>query len=203
MKQLSLILNVILLLAVAYLYYHEFGSKKSVRAVATVKDSSGNVINNAGARIAYVDLDSLNEHITFIKDKRKELEAEQKAIENEYIRGMRGLETQRDNFLKRGNSITQQEAERFQNQLIQQQQTIEERKNNSAQRLSEKSVKFLEDLQKNLKAFLNDYNSSKNFTYILTTGTGLDYMVYRDSTLNITKEVIDGMNNKLAGTEKK
>jgi hypothetical protein len=42
-----------------------------------------------------------------------------------------------------------------------------------------------------------DYNKEKNYLYILTTGTGLDYMVYKDSTLNITEDVVVGMNEKL------
>ena len=33
--------------------------------------------------------------------------------------------------------------------------------------------------------------------YIFTTGTGLDYMVFKDSTLNITSDVINGMNAKM------
>jgi hypothetical protein len=38
--------------------------------------------------------------------------------------------------------------------------------------------------------------------YIITTGTGLDYMVYKDSTLNITNDVIKGMNEKMKAAVK-
>lgn len=55
----------------------------------------------------------------------------------------------------------------------------------------------MDDIQKKLKDFLIDYNKEKKYLYILTTGTGLDYMVYKDSTLNITDEVVQGMNEKL------
>ena len=48
----------------------------------------------------------------------------------------------------------------------------------------------MDDIHKKLKDFLNEYNKSKNYQYILTTGTGLDYMLYKDSTFNITKDVI-------------
>ena len=33
--------------------------------------------------------------------------------------------------------------------------------------------------------------------YIFTTGTGMDYMVYKDSSMNITDDVIEGMNEKM------
>ena len=55
----------------------------------------------------------------------------------------------------------------------------------------------MDEIQKNLKEFLTDYNKEKGYSYILTTGTGLDYLVYKDSAYNITADVIDGMNQKL------
>jgi outer membrane protein len=197
MKHFSTILNGVLLLAVAFLYYHAFGNKKEVTSATKTTLTAADPKNAIKAPIAYVELDSLNEKITFIREKRKELEAEQKAIETEWESGYRGLENQKNNFLKKGEAITQQMAEEFQGQLIQQQQKIDGKKQNLTQKLSEKSYKFMDDIQKKLKDFLVDYNKEKNYLYILTTGTGLDYMVYKDSTLNITNDVVKGMNEKL------
>ena len=78
-----------------------------------------------------------------------------------------------------------------------QQQQIEEKKQNLTQKLSEKSYNFMEDIQKNLKQFLADYNKEKNYMYIFTSGTGLDYMVYKDSAYDITKDVVEGMNKRM------
>ena len=196
MKNISLVLNAVLVLAVGVLYYLHFATNKSsaVKAKSTVS-----ITSPIGARppIAYVELDSLNERITFIKTKRKELESEQRAIENEWESGYRSLENQKNNFLKKGAAITQEEAQQFQGVLIQQQQQIDGKKQELNQKLSEKSFKFLEGIQKQLKEFLEEYNKEKNYMYIFTTGTGLDYMVYKDSALNITDDVIEGMNAKI------
>lgn len=197
MKHFSTILNGVLLLAVAFLYYHAFGNKKQVSSATKTTLTATDSKKAIKAPIAYVELDSLNEKISFIREKRKELEAEQKAIETEWENGYRNLENQKNNFLKKGDAITQQMAEEFQGQLIQQQQKIDGKKQNFTQKLSEKSYKFMDDIQKKLKDFLVDYNKEKNYLYILTTGTGLDYMVYKDSTLNITDDVVKGMNEKL------
>ena len=197
MKNLSLVLNIVLLAAVAFLYAKVFSSssKETTVTKTTIKENIGDTSIKAG--IAFVELDSLNEKINYIKDRRKELEAEQKAIENEWQNGYRGLENRKNEFLKRGKSITQQEAEQFQGELMQQQQQIDGKKQNSTQNLSEKSYKLMDDIQKKLKDFLNDYNRNKKYQYILTTGTGLDYMLYKDSTFNITYDVIKGMNEKM------
>lgn len=197
MRHFSTILSVILLLAVAFLYYHVFANKTPTAGVAKTTSSTASIKEAIHAPIAYVELDSLNEKIVYIKEKRKVLEAEQRAIETEWQNGYRGLETQKNNFIKKGDAITQQMAEQFQGELIRQQQKIDEKKQMLTQKLSERSYKFMDDIQKKLKDFLTEYNKQKNYMYILTTGTGLDYMVYKDSTLNITDDVVNGMNEKL------
>jgi outer membrane protein len=147
--------------------------------------------------IAYFDLDSLNENISYIKNNRKQMESEQQAIENEWENAYRNLEKQKNDFLKRGASITQSEAEVFQNKLLQQQEEVDTKKQNASQRLNQRSYKFSEELQQKLKKFLEDYNKDKVYNYIFTVGTGLDYLIYKDSSMNITKDVIDGMNEIL------
>lgn len=190
----------ILILAVVFLYYYVFTNKKNAVSLAKTTSSTASIKEAVHAPIAYVELDSLNEKINYIREKRKLLEAEQKAIETEWQNGYRGLENQKNNFMKKGDAITQQMAEQFQGELIQQQQKIDEKKQNLTQKLSERSYKFMDDIQKKLKDFLTEYNKEKNYMYILTTGTGLDYMVYKDSTLNITDDVVNGMNEKLRKT---
>ena len=196
MKQFSIILNIILLLAVGYLYFIHFsGSKKE------------NLVGNAVTKhvdsclgepiIAYVDLDSLNNNVNFIKLRKKELEVEQNNIANEYESAYRDMENEKNNFLKRGNAITQKEAEDFQAKLIQRQQQIESTKQSKAQNLAQKGAKIMEDLQAKMKGFLSEYNKDKKYTYILATGTGLDYLFYKDSSRNITTEVVKGLNEMM------
>ena len=201
MKNLSLVLNIVLFAAVGVLYYLHFSAKSAKdvkpKMVAKTVDAVAGKAN-----IAYVELDSLNENITYIKNKRKELEAEQKAIETEWENGYKNLENKKNNFLKKGNAITQEMAQQFQGELMQEQQQIDEKKQSLSQRLNEKSYKFMDDIQKKLKDFLAEYNSEKNYMYIFTTGTGLDYMVYKDSSMNITADVIAGMNEKMNSTAK-
>ncbi len=197
MKNLSLMLNGVLFVAVGILYFLHFSGKKTTEPKQALTATKPAVSNGNQPLIAYVELDSLNENISYIKNKRKELEAEQKAIETEWESGYKSLENKKNNFLAKGNAITQEMAQQFQGQLLQEQQQIDEKKQSLSQRLNDKSYKFMDDIQKKLKEFLAEYNSQKNYTYIFTTGTGLDYMVYKDSSLNITGDVIAGMNEKM------
>jgi outer membrane protein len=203
MNRFSTILNIFLLVAVIVLYYLHFSASNSKKSTipnltnTSVRDSAKNYSN-----IAYVELDSLKENITFMKEGRRELEIEQKAVETNWNNGIKSLENQRNNFLKKGSSVSQEDAQEFQIKFAEQQQTLEENRQVAMQKLNEKNFKFIDDMQKKLKEFLSEYNSEKKFQYILTNGTGLEYLVYKDTTLNITNDVIKGMNEKLKAATK-
>jgi outer membrane protein len=195
MKQFSTVLNIVLIAAVALLYYFYFsGTKKAGQAGNTVK----HVDSCLGTQvIAYIDLDSLNNNVDYIKHRKKELELEQSQIVSEYQAAYQQMEADRNNFIKRGSAITQQEAEDFQEKLQQRQQLVESNRQVKGQKLAEKSAKTMDDMQTKLKAFLNEYNKDKKYSYILATGTGLDYLFFKDSTKNITQDVIKGLNEIL------
>ena len=197
MKQFSIFLNIILLGAVGVLYYLHFSTSKTKNPPRKYLANSHKDTCSAGPGIAYVELDSLNNNVVFIKERKKELELEQKQILNEYESACRQQETEKNNFIKRGNSITQTEAETFQAKWMQRQQELDAAKQSKGQRLAEKGGKIMEDVQVTLKDFLNEYNKDKRYSYILATGGGFDYLFFKDSTQNITNEIIKGLNERM------
>lgn len=197
MKNLSITLNIILLVAVGVLYYLHFSGGKQKSKTPLIKTSILNDSSAGHSLIAYIELDSMYNQISYISTKRKELEAEQRGIETEWQNGYRGLENKKNEFLKKGAAITDAMAQEFQGDLMQQKERIDSRKEQLTEKLSEKQYRFMDDIQKKLKDFLASYNDQRQFSYIFTTGTGLEYMAYKDSALNITADVINGMNEKL------
>lgn len=198
MKNILIALNLLLVGAVGYLYYHNFSGKGLDKSSHKNNNSLNPKDSNCNrAHIAYVELDSMYENITYIKTRRNEIEAKLKRIETEWQSSMSNLKAKQDNFVKKGMATTQQEIEQFQNMLVKEQQQIEQKKQSQGQELNDENFKFNEDLQKKLKEFLLEYNKEKKYMYILTTGTGFEYLVYKDPALDITNDVIKGMNEKM------
>ena len=52
----------------------------------------------------------------------------------------------------------------------------------------------MENIQNKLKAYINDYNKDKKYSYIFATGTGVDNILYKDSVHNITSDIVKGFN---------
>lgn len=198
MKQFSLILNILLVAAVGVLFYLHFSiaKKQSAQtgrnnpsASSTGKDSCAK-----GSLIAYVEIEAIYDSVNYIKLKQKDIESKQSAISNTLQSEAMKLETEKNEFLKRGNSITQAEYEAFEKEYFNKQRNLEEKKQNELQGLATARNQAMESIQKDMRIFLNDYNTNKGYSYIFATGTSLEYMLYKDSTHNITPEVIKGLN---------
>lgn len=202
MKQLSLILNIILLAAVGVLYYLHFSGGKKDKKVADVTASTAKVNCPQGSSlIAYVELDSLYGNIPSIKKAKIEMEAQQKDIQSDYERSINALYQERDVFSKKIN-ITQHDVDTFQAGFTKRQQEVENAKQGRIEDLSSRSARIMQETQTKLKNFLDEYNQQKKYTYIFATGTGLDYMFYKDSALNITQDVLKGLNSKTESDNK-
>ncbi|NOT90135.1 OmpH/Skp family outer membrane protein [Ferruginibacter sp.] len=198
MNKLSVAINIILVAAIGFLYYYNFSGKTTKEVLSNIPSLSKNKegYNNQN-KIAYVELDSLNENITYFKKRRKELEQLQKQIEAKISNDYRSLENQQNSFIQKNPNATPEQIQSIRAQLAQGQQDIEVEKQKKTQELNQKSFELMESIQKNLKDFLTEYNKEKKYQYILTTGSGIDYLIYKDSTLDITKDVIRGMNEKM------
>jgi outer membrane protein len=198
MKLFSTILNIVLLIAVGVLYFLHFSSGKKNNYNSNALHSNHKENVNTFQQLAYVELDSINNNVSFIKIRKKELESEQKLIMNEYENACRQQEIEKNNFIKRGSAISQEEAEVFQSKWLAKQQDVETTKQSKGQRLAAKGSKIMEDMQTTLKDILNDYNKDKRFAYIFATGAGFDYLFYKDSCQNITADIVKGLNDKMS-----
>jgi outer membrane protein len=60
--------------------------------------------------------------------------------------------------------------------------------------ISTDGVKMLEELKGKIDAFLVEYNKDKKYSYIFSTSSSMNVLFYKDSSNNITNEVVAGLN---------
>ncbi|SHM95808.1 OmpH family outer membrane protein [Chitinophaga sp. CF418] len=169
---------------------------------AAAKD--GSVASNSSFIIAYVDIDTVEAHYEYFKEKKSELEKKQQAIDNELQANVRALQNEAADFQRKANGMTQAEGEATQRALYNKQQQLEGKAQNMRSQYAEQENKFNEELQKRLNDFLAKYNSNKRYAYILSYRTGASNVLYKDEKYDITNEVIKGLNEANASaTEKK
>lgn len=168
---------------------------------AAAKDDS--VASNNSFIIAYVDIDTVEAHYEYFKEKKAELEKKQQAIDNELQANVRALQNEAADFQRKANGMTQSEGEATQRALYNKQQQLEGKAQAMRSQYAEQENKFNEELQKRLNDFLTKYNSDKRYAYILSYRSGASNVLYKDEKYDITNEVIKGLNEANVSAEEK
>jgi len=195
MKNFQTILLLILTAAVAVLFVLHFSGKKSpVESVKQNSRDSGNANASRQLSVAYIDLDTIQKYYEYFKLKNADIERDKQRIENQVQAELNKLEKDRVEFLKKGQAITQVEAEKFQQeyqaryqQIGQTQQTLQ------SQHLSNQS-KAIEDIEKRINEYLKEFNKSGKYNFIFSTQEGNPTLYFKDTAFNITPEVLKGLN---------
>jgi outer membrane protein len=194
MKNVLLVWNIILTALAGYLLYSHLNTGGSVKAgvKSPVSDSS----NNGVFRIAYLDMDSIESNWEMVK----EVKVEQTKQEEEYSTSVNQLDITYRNKVNELNektkspSMTKEEYERGQMDLMQ----LQERLKNRKMELDQKYQNFVMtrnlNIKKKIEDFLKEYNKNKYYSYILVYDPGFIY--YKDEAYNITGDVIKGLNER-------
>ena len=93
---------------------------------------------------------------------------------------------------KKAQTMTPQEQEAAMNEMNEMQQNLQIRKQNSDNELLSYNSKMNDDILNRIQNFLKKYNSDGKYSYVFSYQPGL--MFYKDSTLDITADVIKGLN---------
>jgi outer membrane protein len=193
MKNISLALNVILVVAIAVLYYLHF--KKPVAtetSAASVKDSVL-PFPKSDVSIVYVNTDSLLHNLDFYKTRKAEFEAKEEKIKNDLKSESDKLQSDYETYQQHGGVMTDAEKQKTEEQFMMRQQSLMKKKDEMVERLDNDQAKFSDDLYSKLTSYLKEYNKGKNYTYIFGYQKGGGILLANDS-LDVTRQILEGLN---------
>lgn len=194
MKNFQTILLLLLTAAVAVLFVLHFSGKKS--PLETVKKSSRDTASTSPEQlhVAYIDLDTIQKYYEYFKLKNADIERDKQRIENQIQSELNKLEKDRIEFLKKGQAITQMEAEKFQQEYQTRYQQIGQRQQTLQGQHLESQAKAIDDIQKKINDYLKEFNKSGQYNFIFSTQEGNPTLYYKDTAFNITTQVVKGLN---------
>ena len=202
MKNFLLPLNIILTIAVAALFFLFF-NQKPAKVEAKGKTVSTDTFTQKELKIAYVDLDSIQENYTYYKEKMDEFERRKDNADRDLNNAFQKIENERIAFVQKGNAITQVEAENFQREYTRKMQNLETQKKSLENNIQQDGVKTMEELKKKINEFLLEYNQTKGYSYIFSYSSTINVLFYKDTALNVTNEVVSGLNDSYNKTKGK
>jgi len=197
MKNFLLVFNCVLLLLVGYLYYLHFQHDK--KPAETVHSSSA-ANSNEKSKVAYIDLDSLQNNYSYYKKIKADFERKQSAANDEITAMQKKYQSRAMQLQQKAATMNQKEQEEAMQEMNKMQQDLQARKQSIDNELYNYNSKMKEDILTRIQDFLKDYNKDGKYSYIFSYEPG--FMFYKDSTLNITPDVVAGL-NKLDSENKK
>ncbi|MBN1599622.1 MAG: OmpH family outer membrane protein [Bacteroidales bacterium] len=195
MKNLSTIINAVTLAAVLVLYilFFKGSGKETEVGDHTVKDSLPEV---AGG-IVYINIDTvLNSYEMYfdiqadLQDKLKTSEAQLAGKEKSLRKEMEDFQYKIDRQL-----VTRSEAAEIQQQLMQKEQALYQLQNNLQLQLAEEEQVAQRKVLNSIMEYLKSLESTESYQFVLGTTFGGN-ILYAHEDLNITKMVINGLNEK-------
>jgi outer membrane protein len=194
MKQLNTIITAILAVAVAILFYLQFsGSRQAKSSISAVTGDSSSVSNQG--KIAYFEMDSIEQKYLYIKEVQANLKQREQAINGELLGMKNGYLGRIQQLQSKAATMSQQEGEAAQAEINQMERNMQQREAKLAQDLQEQQFKLMQDINKKIEEYMTDYNQAKGYSYIISRQSG-DFIYFKDTTLNITADVIKGLNER-------
>lgn len=197
MKSGLLVFNTVLLVLIGILFYLHFSGKKTaVAQVAGVKNGGTTTQQTAdkGFRIAYFEMDSLENSFAMVKDVKDELERKEHAMTTELRRLEKGYKDKLDRYQGQAATMNQVQSEMATKDMMQMQQQIQGRKQALDQEYQDFYMRKMKDVKTKIEDYLKEYNNDKRYSFIFAYEPGLFY--YRDTLYDITGDVITGLNQR-------
>ena len=188
-----LILNVVLLLAVCVLFYLHFSGDKKTEKKITPQQASSSAAPKSDFRIAYFEMDSIENSFSMVKDVKNELGREEDRMNGEMAGLEKNYRQKIAQLQKQAESgMSQVQSEMANREVLQLQDNIRGRKQELDQKYQDLYMRKMREVKTKIEEFLKTYNDQKGYTYIFAYEPGLFY--YRDTAYNITNDVIKGLN---------
>lgn len=192
MRNLSILFNFILLIAVGVLYWLHFKSNTGRSNPVPSK-----VINfgDKNIKIAYVNIDSINENYNFYKDKRSDYQKKYDAFDNQVSAKARKLQEDFMKYQEEAEKMSMEKRYYTEEDLKKRDEELAEQRDRLTNQLAEEQAKLQEEFTNRVLNYLNKYNEEKGYDFILgyVKGGGV---LYANDSLNITDEILNGLNEE-------
>ena len=166
--------------------------------------SNGEKAAPEAGSIVYLQLDSVVNNYDMFNDLKSKLEEKVQKIQNELQAKTRDFQNAANDFTNKINKglLTQAEAQE-RNQLLTNRQA--ELQNLSAQKeaeIQEEQAVMINKVMDAIQTYVKKYNQEKKFALILTTTDATTTVLDGDPNLDITADIIEGINNEYVKDKK-
>ena len=154
--------------------------------------------------IVYIQMDSLIAGYDMANDLRTELEAKVADIQGDLNKQQRAFESDANEFQTKVQKclLTQSQAELQNRQLNERLQALQNEGQIKQNEIAEEQAVLLNKVFDAVQTYLTEYNKTHNYALILTTSAASSTVIVGNPSLDITNDVLIGLNEEYAKNKK-
>ncbi len=201
MKNLSVVLNSILLIAVVVLFVLHFSSEKVEGEGASESSVKGTV----SFPLAYINTDSLllkYDYAKLLKEKMLKKEESSRADFNEKAKVFQQDLREHQRKLQNNGYLSLERAKKEEQRLAKANQDLQDLNTRLTNELMAEQNKINAELRDTLISYLKEYNKTKGYKVILSNTMG-DNILYSEDGVDITNDIIKALNDRYNASKKK
>lgn len=193
MKNLSLIINAALIIAVIVLFIQvqSLKSKEPGGSIAKSKDELP--MPDGNLSVVYVNSDTLLEKYGYYQNLKKQMEKNQKLAEAQIQSKADQLQKEISAYQEKGAGMSEMERMKEEERLGRMQEEAVSFRKQLLEKLSNEEEAYQDSLHNRLVSFLKQYNKSRKYKFILGYQRGAGILLADDS-LDITSQVLEEIN---------
>jgi outer membrane protein len=175
------------------LFYLHFASPSSSQTVAV---GGAKQVPAGSFKIAYFETDSIQNHFDYYKEIVAELDAKNQA--NSKVLGeLKGVFASKYQELQKvAQTLTQAELAARQQELTNIENAFRGKEKMMSDEMQDLQFRKMQDVKKKIEDYLKEYNKDKGYAFVFSNSENLMY--FRDSSYDITKDVVNGLNKLYA-----
>lgn len=196
MNKISTVLNVVLLIAVSFLFYKLYAGPTQGKPTSE-SEVAGNFQSQSfnGAKVAYINTDSLVEKYDYHKELRSKLEVKAKALEADIADKARVFEENLAIMQQQAEKLSPQQLQAAQAELGQKQQELYAYRDQKAGQLAQEEQELTALIKEDMQSVMDDVKGEYELDYILSFDPN-SILLSANEQYNITDIVVSRLNEK-------
>lgn len=148
------------------------------------------------ARIAYFNMDSLQDKYELVKEREASFTAQGRQLESALMDKMQKAQARYNELMAKDHTYsTKAELEADEAELKKRAEEIQDMRASSQERLDRMQMQMLQEITDEIMGYLKEYNATAGFDYIFSIQDGGQIWVGNEG-LNITRDVLEGLNDR-------
>jgi outer membrane protein len=174
-------------------------NKENTTAPATKSESATVTI---AEKIVYVNSDSLLTKYQYFKDLKTKLDAKSKTAQTDLASKQQAFQREVAQYQQQQNTLPADQRASTEERLARKQQELQAYSQNAGAALQNEQATENEKLYDKVAQYLKTYAKGKGFKMVLTYSKGNSAILFADESLDVTSEVIVGLNEAYKADKK-